>query len=74
MRQVKGMTDSLKQLHTRVRTSHGKLGLCDADEMGVISGRRALDKAKQLNNTGAMKRMLNGYIKQGHRRNDKFNT
>ena len=29
----------------------------------VIAGKRALDKVKQLQNKGAMKRALNGYIK-----------
>ena len=60
------MTESLKQLHTRVKSTHGKIGLSDAEDLQVISGKRALIKANELNHTGAMKRMLNGYIKDGY--------
>jgi hypothetical protein len=55
-------------IHTQIGTSPSKqaLRLSDNDLVEVIAGRRALEKSKMLSNNGAMKRMLNGYIRQKH--------
>ena len=55
---AKLMTPSSSQANSRTI----ELGSMVTNE--VISGKRALLKAKQLQNNGCIKRLLNGYIKQ----------
>ena len=59
-------TSSLHLLKTKVAPAHPKnvLRLSDSESHEVIAGKRAMDKTKVLQNNGAMKRVLNSYIKR----------
>lgn len=55
---------SLTNINTKLPSSHPNkvLGFADFENGDVISGKRALHKASELQNNGAVKRIINRFI------------